>query len=57
MQIRFNKLKKETGVVSGALSAKPAPEASPAPFLVQQKFFVEKGIGPKNKPDQNKHKF
>ena len=46
LQIRFDKLKKETGVLSGALTAQVAP-APPAPAPpVMPKVLAEKGIGP-----------
>ena len=47
MQIRFDKLKKETGVLSNALPARPALEPPPAAPQMQLKVLAEKGIGPK----------
>ena len=45
MQIRFDKLKKVTGVLIGALSARPALEPPPAAPQMQLKVFAEKIIG------------
>ena len=46
LQIRFDKLKTETGVLSGALPAQVAPSPPlPAPS-VQPNVLAEKGIGP-----------
>ena len=42
LQIRFDKLKKETGVLSGALPAQATPAPAPA---VPPKILAEKGIG------------
>ena len=50
MQIRFDKLKKETGVLSGALSARFALEPPPAAPQMQLKVLAEKGIGPEKVP-------
>ena len=44
MQIRFNKLKKETGVLSGALSSWPAPEPPLAAPPMQLKVLAENGV-------------
>ena len=52
MQIRFDKLKKETGVLSGALPARPALEPPPAAPQMQLKVLAEKGIGPEKKPEE-----
>ena len=46
MQIRFDKIKKETGVLSGACPARPALEPPPAAPQIQLKFLAEKSIGP-----------
>ena len=47
LQIRFDKLKKETGVLSGALPVQVvfAPPGLPAPAVLP-KILAEKGIGP-----------
>ena len=44
-QIQFDKLKKETGVLSGALPAQAAPAPQPPTPAVLHKVQVEKGIG------------
>ena len=54
MQIRFDKLKKETGVLSGALPARPALEPPPAAPQMQLKVLAEEGIGPKQEPEEEK---
>ena len=46
MQIRFDKLNKETGVLSGALPARPALEPPPAAPQMQLQILAEKGIRP-----------
>ena len=56
MQIRFDKLKKETGVLSGALPARPAPEPPPAAPQMQLKVLAEKGIGPEKEPEEEEEK-
>ena len=52
MQIRFDKLKKETGVLSGEFSARPALEPPPAAPQMQLKVLAEKGIGPEKEPEE-----
>ena len=52
MQIRFDKLKKETGVLSGALPARPALEPPPAAPQMQLQVVAEKGIGPEKEPEE-----
>ena len=54
MQLRFDKLKKETGVLSSALSVRPAPEPSPAAPQMQLKVLTVKGIGPEKEPEKEK---
>ena len=44
MQIRFDKLKTKTGVLCGALPAKPALEPLPEATQMQLKVLAEKGI-------------
>ena len=56
MQIWFDKLKKETGVLSGALSARPALEPPPATPQMQLKVLAENGIGPEKEPKKEKEK-
>ena len=56
MQIRFDKLKMETGVLSGALPAKPALEPPPAAPQMQLKVLAEKGIGPEKEPEEEEEK-
>ena len=55
-QIRFDKLKKETGVLSGALRARPALEPPPAAQQMQLKVLAEKGIGPEKEPEEEEEK-
>ena len=56
MQIRFDKLKKETGVLSGALPARPALEPPTAAPQMQLKVLAEKGIGPVKEPEEEEEK-
>ena len=56
MQIRFDKLKKETGVLSRALPAKPTLEPPPAAPQMQLKVLAEKGIGLENEPEEEEEK-
>ena len=46
LQIRFDKLKKETGVLSGALSVQAVPAPPPPAPAVLPTILAEKGIGP-----------
>ena len=46
LQIRFDKLKKETGVLSGAMPPQAAPEAPPPPPGDVPNILAAKGIGP-----------
>ena len=52
MKILFDKLKKETGVLSGALFARPALESPPPAPQIQLKVLAEKGIGPEIEPEK-----
>ena len=52
MQIRFEMLKKETGVLSGAFSARPVLEPLPASPQMQLTVLAEKGIGPEQEPEE-----
>ena len=52
MQNRFDKLKKETGVLSGALPTRPALEQPPAAPQMQLKVLAKKGIGPEKEPEE-----
>ena len=45
MQIKFNKLNKVTGLLSGAIPPQVALEEPPAARPVQPKFLADKGIG------------
>ena len=56
MQIRFDKLKKETGVLSGALPARPAFEPPPAATQIQLKILAENSIGPEKEPEEKEEK-
>ena len=56
MQIWFDKLKKETGVLSGALPARPAFEPPPAAPQIQLKALTETGIGPETEPEEDEEK-
>ena len=46
LQIRFDKLKKETGVLSGALQSQAVFAPPPPAPAVLPKILSEKGIGP-----------
>ena len=46
LQIQFDKLKKETGLLSGAIQPQVALEAPQAARPVQPKDLADKGIGP-----------
>ena len=46
LQIQFEKLKKEIGLLSGAISLQVAREATPAAPPVMPKVIADKGIGP-----------
>ena len=48
MQIWFDKLKKETGVLSGGCFASPALEPPPAAPQMQLKVLAEKNLGPEH---------
>ena len=56
MQIRFEKLINETGVLSGALPTRPALELPPAASQMQLKLLVEKYIGPEKEFEEEKEK-
>ena len=56
MQIGFDKLKKETGVLNGALPAKPALEPPPSAPQMQLTVLAEKGIGPEKEPEEEEEK-
>ena len=51
MQIQFDKLKKETGLLSGAIQTQVAHEAPLTARLVQPKVLAEKVIGSEIEPD------
>ena len=46
LQIQFDKLKKETGLLSNMMPNQVAFEAPPAALPVQPKVLADKGIGP-----------
>ena len=52
MQIRFDKLKKETGVLNGAFPAWPALEPPPVAPQMQLKVIAENSIGPEQEPEE-----
>ena len=56
MHFRFNKLKKEAKVLSGALFAGPALEPPLAAPQMQLKVLAEKGIKPEKKPEEKEEK-
>ena len=56
MHIRFEKLMKETGVLSGALSARHALEPPSAATQMQLTLLAEKGIGPEKEPEEKEKK-
>ena len=56
MQIQFNKLKKETGLLSGAIQPQVAQEALLAARPVQPKILADKGIGSEIEPDKEEQK-
>ena len=56
MQIRFDKLKQETGVLNGAFPARPALDPPPVAPQMQLKVLAEKGIGPEQKPEEQEEK-
>ena len=51
LQIQFDKLKKETGLLSGTMPPQVALEAPPAVWPVQPKVQVDKNIGPEIEPE------
>ena len=52
LQIQFDKLKKETGLLSGTMPPQVALEAPPAALPVQPKVLVDKGTGPEIEPKE-----
>ena len=54
LQIQFDKLKKETGLLSGAIQRQVANEKPLAARPVQSKFLADKGIGSKIEPAKEK---
>ena len=50
LQIQFNKLKKETWLLSGAIPPLVASEAPPTPRPVQPKVLANKGLVPEIEP-------
>ena len=52
LQIQFDKLMKETGLLSGAIQPQVAQEAHPAARPVQPKVLADKGIGPEIEPEK-----
>ena len=56
LQIQFDKLKKETGFLSGTMPPQVALEAPPAALTVQPKVLADKGIGPEIEPEEKSKK-
>ena len=56
LQIQFDKLKKETGLLSGTMPSQVAFEATPTALPVQPKGLAEKGIGPEIEPEEKSKK-
>ena len=56
LQIQFDNLKKETGLLSGAIQPQVAHEAPPAARPVQPKVLADKGIGSYNEPEKEEQK-
>ena len=52
LQIQFDKLKKETGLLSGAIQPQVAHEAPLAALPVQPKVLADKGIGSEIEPEK-----
>ena len=52
LQIQFDKIKKETGLLSRTMPPQVAIEAPPAALPVQPKVRADKGIGPEIKPEE-----
>ena len=55
LQIQFDKLQKETGLLSHTMPPQVALEAAPAALPVQPKDLADKGIGPEIKPEYKEH--
>ena len=53
LQIQFDKLKKETGLLSGGIQPQVAHEASLAAQPVQPKVLADNGIGPEIEPEKD----
>ena len=51
LQIQFDKLKKETGLLIGTMPPQVALEVPPAAYFVQSKVIADKGIGPVIEPE------
>ena len=56
LQIQFDKLRKETKLLSGAIPLQVALEAPPAARPVQPKNLADKCIGPEIEPDEEEQK-
>ena len=56
LQIQFDKLKKETELLSGTMPPQVAFEAPPAALPVQPKVPADKGIGPKIEAEEKSKK-
>ena len=54
LQIKFDKLKKETGLLSGAIQPQVAHETPLANRPVQPKVLADNGIGSKIEPEKEK---
>ena len=46
LQIQFDKLKKETGLISGAIPSQVAQEALPAAQPVKHNILADNNVGP-----------
>ena len=56
LQIQFDKLKKENGLLSGAIPLQVALEAPPAARPVQPKVLADKDIGLEIEPEEDEQK-
>ena len=52
LQVQFDELKKETGLLSGAIPLQVVLEAQPAARPVQPKVLADKGIWPEIEPEE-----
>ena len=54
LQIQFDKLKNETGLLNGTMSPQVAFEVPPAALHVQPKVLADKGIEPEIEPEEKR---